>query len=208
VTAGYTLRLLRDRLAPGTRRALPPLNRVLYVVDGAVSVDGVAVAANAARHVAGACSVEAGASGATILRYELRLGSGAEGELLLEHAIRLDPSVAYLMRCDRVDFDPGGEAMPHRHKGGGIRCLIAGAMALRIEGEAERTIKPGQAWFESGREAVHAIASRDAATSFIRCSILPREIRGQSSIMYVDPAHAAVKPRRYTVFVDEPITLP
>jgi hypothetical protein len=39
-------------------------------------------------------------------------------------------------------------------------------------------------------------------------SILPREIRGQSSIMYVDPTHAASKPRRYTVFVDEPIELP
>ena len=25
---------------------------------------------------------------------------------------------------------------------------------------------------------------------------------------YVDPTHAAVKPRKYTVFVDEPITLP
>jgi hypothetical protein len=80
-------------------------------------------------------------------------------------------------------------------------------MELRIEGEPDHTIKPGQAWFESGREAVHARASAEEATSFIRCAILPREIRGQSSILYVDPAHAAVKPRRYTVFVDEPIAL-
>lgn len=33
-------------------------------------------------------------------------------------------------------------------------------------------------------------------------------IRGQSSIMYVDPKDAGSKPRRYTVFVDEPIELP
>ena len=220
MTAGRALRLVRDRLAPGARVALPPRHRVLYVLDGALSIDDVALAANEARHVAEAGSVAAGPSGATVLRYELIAGpaeardepvigareSGAE--LLLEHALRLEPSAAYLMRCDRVDFDPGGEAMPHRHKGGGIRCLIAGAMELHIEGEPERTVKPGQAWFESGREAVHAIASRDAPTSFVRCSILPREIRGQSSIMYVDPAHAAVKPRRYTIFVDEPIELP
>jgi hypothetical protein len=69
-------------------------------------------------------------------------------------------------------------------------------------------MKPGDAWFESGREPVHAIASREAPTSFVRVSILPRELRGKSSIVYVDPAHASVKPRRYTVHVDEPIDLP
>ena len=36
-------------------------------------------------------------------------------------------------------------------------------------------------------------------------SILPRAIRGQSSIMYVDPEDAKRgRPRQYTVFVDEP----
>jgi hypothetical protein len=81
-------------------------------------------------------------------------------------------------------------------------------MELRIEGQPARTLKPGEAWFESGREPVHARASADAPTAFIRCAILPREIRGQSSIVYVDPVHAGSKPRRYTVFVDEPIELP
>jgi hypothetical protein len=39
-------------------------------------------------------------------------------------------------------------------------------------------------------------------------SILPRAIRGQSSIMYVDPEDAERgRPRRYTMFVDEPIDL-
>ncbi len=206
---GHALRLLRDRLDPGARLMLPALNRVLYVLEGAVSLDGADLHANGAWHGAGACTATAGGGGATVLRYEL-VGPGAPapaGVVVLEHAIRLDPAAAYLMRCDRVDFDRGGEALPHRHKGGGIRCLIAGGLELRIEGEPDRIVKPGQAWFESGREAVHARASAEEATSFIRCSILPREIRGQSSIVYVDPARAAVKPRRYTVFVDEPIEL-
>jgi len=124
------------------------------------------------------------------------------------HGILLDPKAAYLMRCDRVDFDLGAEALPHRHKGGGIRCLVSGSMELRVEGEPDRVIQPGQAWFESGREPVYARASAEQATSFIRCSILPREIRGQSSIMYVDPKDAVSKPRKYTVFADEPIELP
>ena len=210
MTTGFLMRLMRDRLPPGGRLSLPPTNRVLYVVDGQLSIEGATLTANQGRHRAGACFA-ASADGATALRYELtRAGTSPAGggTLLLEHAIDLDPGAAYLMRCDRVDFDLGGEALPHRHKGGGIRCLIAGAMELRIEGQPDRTLKPGEAWFESGREPVSARASLHQATTFIRCAILPREIRGQSSIVYVDPAHAGSRPRRYTVFADDPIELP
>src|SRR5438105_2954591 len=123
----------------------------------------------------------------SIRSFPTRRSSDLSSTLLLEHEIRLDPAARYLMRCDRVEFDPGGEALPHRHKGGGIRCLIGGTLQVRVEGEPERTIKPGEAWFESGREPVYAKASASEATSFIRCSILPREIRWQSSRVHVDP---------------------
>jgi hypothetical protein len=69
-------------------------------------------------------------------------------------------------------------------------------------------MRPWDAWFESGREPVRAVASKDEDTSFIRVAVLPAEIRGKSSIVYVDAADAArSKPRTYTVFVDEPIAL-
>jgi quercetin dioxygenase-like cupin family protein len=169
--------------------------------------------------VPGPTDVVAGPDGARWLRYELvRDGgrdiatppaSGVASTLVLEHPIELDPSRTYLMRCDRVDFAPGGVALPHRHRGGGIRCLVAGALEVRVEGEPARHVRPGEAWFESGREAVHALAAPDLDTSFIRVAILPREIRGQTSILYVDPADAGRgKPRRYTVYVDEPMELP
>jgi hypothetical protein len=205
----HILRLTRDVLPPASRSAFPATNRVLYLLDGALTVDGKDVPVNSAWHGAGACSAVAGPGGATVLRYELvSKGGPAPGKPLLAHDILLDPQGAYLMRCDRVDFDLGAEALPHRHKGGGIRCLVQGTMELRVEGEPDRVIKPGQAWFESGREPVYARASATEPTSFIRCSILPREIRGQSSIMYVDPKDAGSKPRKFTVFVDEPIELP
>jgi quercetin dioxygenase-like cupin family protein len=205
---GHVLRLTRDRLAANARESLPATNRVLYLLEGALTVDGAGVPLNGAWHGAGACTAVAGPAGATVLRYELvGEGTAARGTPLLAHDIRLDSQAAYLMRCDRVDFDLGAEALPHRHKGGGIRCLIAGRMELRVEGEPDRVIKPGEAWFESGREPVYAKASSKEPTSFIRCSILPREIRGQSSIMYVDPHDASSKPRKYTMLVDEPIEL-
>ncbi len=131
----------------------------------------------------------------------------ASTDLTLEHPIALDPSTPYLMRCDRVDFAPGGEARPHGHRGGGIRRLLAGELEVRIGEGRGRIMKPGDAWFESGAEPVHALASTREPTSFIRVSILPQSLRGRSSIVYVDPADAAVKPRQYTVYVDEPIEL-
>ena len=113
------------------------------------------------------------------------------------------------MRCDRVDFGPGDVALLHGHKGGGIRCLLAGTLEVTVGDRPPRLMRPGDAWFESGREPVLARSSADAPTAFVRVSILPREIRGQSSIVYVDPADAARgRPRRYTVYVDEPIDLP
>jgi hypothetical protein len=154
---------------------------------------------------------------AVVLRFELigsdmRDGRDAESSvsrLLLEHPIDLDPTLAWLMRCDRVDFAPGGVALPHGHKGGGIRCLLAGTLEVTVGDRPPRLMMPGDTWFESGREPVLANASPDTATAFVRVSILPREIRGQSSIVYVDPADAGRgRPRQYTVYVDEPITLP
>ena len=73
-----------------------------------------------------------------------------------------------------------------------------------------RVMRPGDAWFETGREPVLAEAAPDRDTSFIRVSILPAEMHGRSSIVYVDPADATrSRPRTYTVYVDEPLkTLP
>ena len=219
--SGHVLTLFEDHVAANGGAELSATPRVLYVIEGAIEVASMAsrarVAAHAAWHGTAACSVTAGASGATVLRYELARAPRARSEpaatshdamKILEHPMALDPGQAYLMRCDRVDFAPGSEALPHGHRGGGIRRLLEGVLEVRVGGRAGRLMRPGDAWFESGIEPVHALASGEAPTSFFRVSILPREIRGRSSIVYVDPAHASVKPRQYTVHVDEPIELP
>jgi hypothetical protein len=209
----WSLRLFRDRLGRAGARALAPAPRVLYAHTGEVVVDqagaAATLAADGAWHGAGACTVRAGEVSATLLRWELvRPDAVREGELVLEQAMELASGAGWLMRCDRVDFDPGGVALPHRHRGGGIRCLVAGALEVTVGDEPARHVRPGGAWFESGREPVLARASATEPTSFIRVSILPAEIRGQSSILYVDPADAARgRPRRYTVWIDAPIVL-
>src|SRR2546428_8017353 len=198
--SGYALRLCEDTLGASGRCSLLALNRVLYVRRGAlVAVTGareVPVLEDQAWYGAEACEVGAGGACATGLRYELTRGSapvdgpGSAAKVLLEHTLDLDPRAEYLMRADRVDFAPGGVALPHRHRGGGIRCLIAGALDVTVGQTPARRGTPGGAWFESGRGPVLAVASKDEPTSFVRVAIPPRKIRVPTPSAYVHPIEA------------------
>jgi hypothetical protein len=177
----YSLRLVEDRLAAGAAAPAPRAPRVLYAVSGELRGGEAAEPVPAVGPAD--LAAHAGPAGAVLYRVELvrQPPPVAGGRVLLEHPIDLAGGAGWLMRCDRVDFEPGGIAPPHRHRGGGIRCLLRGRLEVTVaEGESE--------------------------TSFIRFSIQPAAIRGQSSILYVDPADAGRgRPRRYTVYVDEPI---
>ncbi len=110
------------------------------------------------------------------------------------------------MRCDRVDFPPGGIAYTHTHRGPGIRCLLAGEIRVEVNGHAH-AVKPGEAWFEAGPDPVLAHASDREPTGFVRVMILPRELKGKSSIRYVRPEDQdKPKTQQYQVFCDEFIT--
>jgi quercetin dioxygenase-like cupin family protein len=110
-----------------------------------------------------------------------------------------------LIRCDRVDFPPGGVAYLHTHQGPGIRVLLRGSLRVDTQGRSH-TYGPRQAWFEPGPEPVFAAASDTEPTAFVRCMVLPARLRGQSSIRYVREEDAAKpKPQQYTVFVDHPV---
>jgi quercetin dioxygenase-like cupin family protein len=204
----HSLRLIEDRLVAGGAAPASRVPRVLYAAEGALLADGTTEPVAAVGP--GAAGARAAATAARVYRVELvrQPPPPAGGRVLLEHPIDLAGGPGWLMRCDRVDFEPGGVAPPHRHRGGGIRCLLRGRLEVTVGEGAPRAVSPGEAWFESGREPVLAVAADDRETSFIRVSILPAAIRGQSSILYVDPADAARgRPRRYTVYVDEPIAL-
>jgi hypothetical protein len=213
----YSLRLIEDTLAPGARYkpALGSAAGVLYLAAGDIHVEGdggeaAPLESGRARFAAKPGAAVAGPSGARLLRFELvrQPPPPAGGRVLLEHPMALDPHGSWLLRCDRVDFDRGGIALPHRHRGGGIRCLLRGRLDVTVGEGTARAMRPWDAWFESGREPVLAVSAKDEDTSFIRVSVLPADIRGQSSMVYVDPADAGrSKPRTYTVYVDEPIAL-
>ena len=80
--------------------------------------------------------------------------------------------------------------------------LLHGTIRIETAGHSH-VYGPLEAWFEPGPEPVFAAASDTEPTAFVRCMVLPAQLRGRSSIRYVREEDAArPKPQRYTVFVD------
>lgn len=122
--------------------------------------------------------------------------------------VELDPGHEWLVRCDRIDFPPGGIAYRHTHPGAGIRRLLFGS--IRIEGPDAHTADygPGGAWFEDFDYPVLATASTSEPTAFVRVMVLPREWEGKRTIRYVDPLdEEKPKLQRPTLFFDRQIDL-
>ena len=163
-----------------------PGNRVVYEI-----------ACNEARFGA------AGADGHA-LRWEL--GDDGEGAIL-SVKVELDPSVEWIMRCDRVDFAPGAVAPLHTHPGPGIRCLLCGSIRVDAAGQSTE-YGPLGAWFERGPVPVFAAASVTEHSAFVRVMLLPSVWRGERTIRYLDPEKAKrPKQQSATVFFDRPISL-
>jgi quercetin dioxygenase-like cupin family protein len=97
------------------------------------------------------------------------------------------PQGDWLIRCDRVDFPPGGVAYRHTHPGPGIRVLLRGRIRIDSGGESHE-YGPLEWWYESGPDPVFAAASPDEETTFVRVMLVPRELEGRRTIRYVDPA--------------------
>jgi len=219
----YQLSLYKDEAAPQAKIDLPAGSavRAIYVIHGGLrtragNFSGV-LGGNSAFHTSDALQLAAGHLVTWALRWELaRAGSpdavangeGVTSRKLLTAPMHLDTGREYLLRCDRVDFPPDGEALTHTHKGGGIRCLLAGGIDIHTKNTVHRYV-PLEPWYEAGPDPVYAKAAPAAATGFARVMILPRELLGKSSITYVN-AEDLNKPKnqKYQVFIDMPIALP
>lgn len=219
----YQLTLYKDELAPQAQLHLPPDDaiRAVYVIHGGLRVrsgnfSGV-LGGNSAFHTPDAMQLAAGHLTTWTLRWHLALagapdvlgnGEGVVSKKLLTAPMPLDGAQAYLLRCDRVDFPPDGEALTHTHRGGGIRCLLGGGIDIHTQGAVHRYL-PLEPWFEAGPDPVYAKAAPNVSSAFARLMILPRELLGNSSITYVKSEDLdKPKHQQYQIFIDTPITLP
>lgn len=221
----FELRLYLDRI--GAKSPAPALGRdmvrVMYVVDGALAMrkeNGTlgTLGANSAVHQSGDWAISGGSLPTTVLRWELVEATQTNPQadapdvsstLLLAAPARLHRDTEYLLRCDRVDFPPGGEALLHTHQGCGTRCLVRGLIRIDTQG-ASHAYGPLQAWFENGTDPVFAAADSQQPSAFVRVMILPRALLGgKTSIKYVRAEDLdRPKSQRYQIFVDTPIELP
>jgi hypothetical protein len=130
-----------------------------------------------------------------------------EGPGLVWNLVRDPGPGEWLLRCDRVDFPPGGVAYRHVHPGPGIRRLLHGELTIARDGDTH-TYRAGESWFEDADDPVAATASATEETAFVRVLLLPREWAGKRTIRYLDPAdEEKPKLQRATVLLEEPLAL-
>ncbi len=119
--------------------------------------------------------------------------------------LELEDTSGCIVRCDRIDFPPGGIAYRHTHPGAGIRRLLFGSIEIDADDRVTR-YGPGEAWFEGADYPVLATASATEPTAFVRVMVLPAGWEGKRTIRYVDPADdEKPKLQRPTVFFDQPL---
>jgi quercetin dioxygenase-like cupin family protein len=111
----------------------------------------------------------------------------------------------WVVRCDRIDFPPGGVAYRHVHPGPGIRRLLFGELTIESP-DGTRTYRAGDAWTEGADFPVLATGSATEPSAFVRVLVLPAEWAGKRTIRYVDPADDE-KPRlqRATILLEVPL---
>lgn len=179
------LQVVEYNLAQDESAALEEAPRIVYRIDeqdaeygtGAVTLTGPAHA----------------------LSFELVGQSSADAKLSAR--VRLDGE--QLIRLDTVSFPPCGVAHLHVHRGPGIRVLLKGEIRIDTDGQSH-SYGPLEAWFESGPVPVFAAASESVPTAFVRCMVLPAELKGKRSLRYVRDEDAdKPKLQKYRVFVDE-----
>jgi quercetin dioxygenase-like cupin family protein len=134
-----------------------------------------------------------------LLCFELLAEGSAEAKL----SASVDMDGERLIRLDTVSFPPGGLAYLHVHQGPGIRVLLEGEIRIDTDGQSH-SYGPLEAWFESGPVPVFAAASESVPTAFVRCMVLPAELKGKRSLRYVRDEDAdKPKLQEYRIFVDE-----
>jgi len=209
------LALYEDVLSNGAELALPAAARMIFLVHGGARIGERTLADGETWHGEAAVTIIGGDSGATFWRYELMAtaapkapaAAGVRSREKLTASLDILPAGELLLRGDSVAFPPGGCALPHRHQGPGIRCLIEGGIRIDTAGRST-SYGPGGAWYESGPEPVFAQAAQ-SPSRFIRVMILPGALLGKSSLQLVDPADAGKRrAQQYQIFVDAPIARP
>ncbi|MEU8006096.1 cupin domain-containing protein [Catellatospora sp. NPDC049111] len=86
-----------------------------------------------------------------------------------------------------VEIPPAGRGLPpHRHSGPVFGYMLEGEMTFEVEGEPERVIRAGEAFWEPGGDVIHYQDSNNLADATSRFVVTMMMVPGEPMITFVD----------------------
>lgn len=213
-----SVKFYHDQLvAGGKSMPLPAGHRLLYVRHGNVIANGTELGPDAAIYLDAPLTLEGVAAWSQVWRWDLALpnltpallgGEGVLSSLRLARAIttlELAPGTSWLFRLDSITSAPGRITPRHQHHGPGVRVLYQGTFNVQDASHGAENIQPGQPWWESGVDTVMAWHSTQMPAIFIRAMVLPTDLKGTMSNIWLSDAPATRT--NWRLFIDQEITV-
>lgn len=186
-----SLRLAVYDLSEG-RTALPNSASAVYfvtVLAGTVLSGGGSLALDEAAEVRGSVDLYPDAQ-AWLFEAAPAAAARPDASIMLSRVV--DTMPGQLVRLDRVRSAAGAETPPHRHRGPGVRRLVAGEVLAQADQDFERILRYG-AWYESGQETIIGYNDPTQDTDFYRLLLLPENLAGGHSSFVATKKEPAAK---------------
>src|SRR5438876_140586 len=91
-----------------------------------------------------------------------------------------------------IELPPGDQGTPpHRHSGPVFGYMLEGEMIFELEGEPERVIRAGEAFWEPGGDVIHYQAANNLSDEWSRFVVTMIGVPGQPMLTLVPAAELA-----------------
>jgi quercetin dioxygenase-like cupin family protein len=88
-----------------------------------------------------------------------------------------------------VEVPPGDPGTPpHRHSGPLYGYVVEGEMIFELEGEPERVIRAGEAFWEPGGDVIHYQTANNLPSTWLRLVVVMIMVPGEPMLRLVDDA--------------------
>ena len=94
-----------------------------------------------------------------------------------------DPAEVMVVTIELPPGDPG--TPPHRHSGPVFGYMLEGEMIFELEGEPERVIRAGEAFWEPGGDVIHYQAANNLSDAWSRFVVTMIGVPGQPMLTLV-----------------------
>ncbi|MUN41216.1 cupin domain-containing protein [Actinomadura litoris] len=86
-----------------------------------------------------------------------------------------------------IELPPGDSGTPpHRHSGPVFGYMLEGEMVFELEGEPERVIRAGEAFWEPGGDVIHYQAANNLNDAWTRFVVVMLGVPGEPMLTIVD----------------------